>query len=73
MLLNLSHHCSVATDIHFVTMSQTENNCDQIFHLFSVLLHLDSLLIRLILHVVAVLTGKIDEKLSFAFVLKRSL
>ena len=68
MLLNLSHHCSVAMNILFVTISQTENDSDQIFHLPSVLLHVDSL-DSVDITLVAVSVRKIDENLSFAFVL----
>ena len=55
-ILNLSHHCSVATDILFVTVGQTENHGGQFFCLSSVFLHLASLLIQLIL--IAVSVGK---------------
>ena len=74
MLLNLSHHYSIAIVILYDTMGQTEIDGDQIFRLPSVFIGFASLLIQLIHRVNCCFTVKrIDEKLSFAFVLKGCL
>ena len=56
MLLNLSHHCSIATDILYDMTGKTEIDGDQIFCLASVFLGFASLLIWLI--IIAVLWSK---------------